>query len=77
MNTKQIEIPSGSQVRFLISTPTENRELSGEFAGFVPVGQVMFVAIQNTTLENVTQLMIPLPLVSMMEFKVKLSALNL
>lgn len=77
MNTKQIEIPSGSQVRILISTPTENKELTGEFAGFVPVGQITFVAIQKTTLENVIQLMVPLHLVSLMEFKVNLSALNL
>jgi hypothetical protein len=75
MNTKQIEIPAGSRVKLLVSTPKENLELNGEFAGFVPVGQVTFLAIQETTLEKVVQMMIPLHLVSLMEFQVNLSKL--
>ena len=76
MNTKQIEIPQGSRVKLLVHSPTENLQLEGEFAGFVPVGQITFLAIQETTLEKVVQMMIPLHLICMMEFQVKLSKMQ-
>ena len=74
--TKQIEIPSGTIVRVGYQTPTENLEMSGEFAGFVPVGQAMFLCLQNVGLDKITQLMIPLHLVSLLQFEVKLANLK-
>jgi len=41
--TKQIEIPQGTIVKVGYQTPTVYINLSGEFAGFVPIGQAMFL----------------------------------
>lgn len=75
--TKTIEIPAGTMVKVAYQTPTENIILNGEFAGFIPVGQMMFIALQNVGLSEVTQFMIPLHLVAAIEFKVKLANLSI
>jgi len=74
--TKQIEIPQGTIVKVGYQTPTENINLSGEFAGFVPIGQAMFLCLQVVSLDKIKQLMIPLHLVSLLEFDVKLANLK-
>ena len=77
MTNQKIDMPDGTPVTVKVTENGAIKIITGKFAGFLPVGQIIFLVLQSETLESLTQTMLPLHTLLSLDFSIKLTKLNI
>ena len=70
-------MPDGTPVTVKVNENGTTKIIIGKFAGFLPVGQIIFLVLQSETLEALNQTMLPLHTLLSLDFSIKFTKLNI